>query len=80
MSREGRLPRGGGQASAPVLATITGETGGGVYTWDRFAGEGPASGSATELNLSTGIANNTNVVLHYAGGTYYFFFPVEECS
>jgi hypothetical protein len=62
-----------------VLAEIATEVGGGVYTWTRFAGSGAASGEATELNESTGITPGTRVVLHRAGGAYYFFFPVRTC-
>jgi len=72
-----------GTASVPsvVLATITGETGSGVYTWATFGAGDAETGSATELNLSTGIVNGTVVVLHQdADDTYYFFFPVETCN
>jgi len=63
-----------------VVADIAAEVGAGVYTWTLALGAGPASGSATELNLSTGIIADTRVVLHLVAGAWYFFFPVEECA
>ena len=64
-----------------VLATISSEVGAGVYNWTKLFGSGPESGTARELNLSTGINAGTKVVLHYANKTegYFFFFPVEDC-
>lgn len=62
-----------------LLAEIESEVGSGVYTWTRFSEDGPKSGSATELNESTGIVAGTKVVLHRSRQTWYFFFPIEEC-
>lgn len=74
-----RVAAGAPASPGVVLATIAAETGGGVYTWTRYKGVGPASGNCTELNASTGISAGTRVVLHKAEGVYYFFFPVEAC-
>lgn len=63
-----------------VLATLGSELGGGSYEWTRYGKTGPASGTATELNGSTGIASGTRVPLDLDGGEWYFFFPVAECS
>ena len=69
------------QSGAPsaVLANITSEVGAGVYNWALHLGAGPATGQASELNLSTGIIAGTKVVLHRVGADFHFFFPVEDC-
>jgi hypothetical protein len=71
------VPSTGGTAT---LATIATEVGVGVYTWTELYG-GSGSGSATEMNLSTGILVGTNVVIHEGeDGENYFFFPIEACG
>ena len=63
----------------PIMATITSELGSGEYEWTKAMGDGPDSGTATELNLSTDITLGTVVVLHKVDDDYWFFYPVEIC-
>lgn len=66
-----------------VVARIASETGTGHYTWEEVDPNDNTTtgttGSAKELNSSTGITVGTIVFLTKIRGLYVFFFPVVPC-
>lgn len=55
-------------AEVPVSSSV--EVG--TYNWTLYKGSGPASGTAIELNGTTGLEAGTRVILRRAAGEWYF--------